>query len=165
MACMNWNIKCVLLGACYGFKIWCIAVLPTPAQLRKLTLPVAVCSITCNKIPLTYDLKYYLLKIIKFTYPYHNLVTSSFHLPAGDPFYLSAHKQESGNWASVGKRLIWPCFVWSRSCSKAAGTSQGWETQTSFSQGNPVLALLCGTLEGPRCPASPLMCLICWSHL
>lgn len=160
--CATWSLL--------WFKIWCITVPPTPAQPKKLILPVAVCSITSNKISLTYDLKCHLLRIIKFMYPYHNLVTTS---PTALFTFL----------------LVTP-FITELMCERV-GTGHQWKRDES---GHPsfghaaALRLqeppkaeklrLCshgGIWRWPFCAArwrvpgaqlSPLMCrMTCWSHL
>lgn len=169
MACMNWHIKCVLLEACYGFKIWCIAVPPTPAQPKKLTLPVAVRSITSNKISLTYGLKYYLLKIIKFTYPYHNLVTIS-------PTTLFTFLLVTPFIAELMRGRVGTGHQWKR--DESGHSSFGHAAALRLQEPPKAEKLRLRSLRGiwcwpfwvarwrvPGAQLSPLMCLICWSHL
>lgn len=110
------NIRDVLLETCSVFKTMAITPqTPTPAQMKKLILPIAVCPIQSNKFSLTYDLKLCLLKT-KFWYPYHNSVTISFpqlsSTSLGDPFFHRAHVWKRGNEASAEKGWIWPLFPW-----------------------------------------------------
>lgn len=132
-----------------------VSTLPSiPTQTKKFILPVALYSIQFNKFPLTYDLTLYFLKIIKFWYPYGNLVTVSFpQFSSPSLWWPSCHRGqvwERGYGALVGKGWIWPLLIWVHSCSKIGETSKSEEFKL-FSQKNLALALLRSVLEGLHC--------------